>query len=166
MYALRGSSATLLGVQPDASQATAFGAGLAVLAVVAPAPRPWRIGLVLLASGLALVSWFRPDPLEAVAEVEEIIALASAVSPVLAVLAVTLIAGASAAPALAARGTPAGDAGLALSAYMLVAAAMTVLGAFPVPLLGVGMSPILGFWLGAGLLAARLRSAPIPASGS
>jgi hypothetical protein len=165
-WALAFAGQAVLVAQPDASQATAFGAGLAVLAVVAPAPRPWRIGLVLLASGLALVSWFRPDPLEAVAEVEEIIALAIAVSPVLAVLAVTLIAGASAAPALAARGTPAGDVGLALSAYMLAAAATTVLGAFPVPLLGVGMSPILGFWLGVGLLAARLRSAPIPASGS
>jgi hypothetical protein len=128
--------------------------------------RPARAGLVLLSVGLAVASWLRPDPLEAVAEVEEIVSLAHAVSLVLAGLAVLLIAGAASAPAVITRGALAQAAGLALSAYMLVAVATTVAGAFPMPLLGVGMSPILGFWLGVGLLAARLRPAPSPASGS
>lgn len=156
----------VLVAQPDASQATAFGAALIVLAVRAPASRPVRFCLILLAGGLSAISWLRPDPLEAVAEVEEIVAMAYGASSLLAGLAVLLIAATAATPALATRGTPAGDAGLALSAYMLIAAAVTVFGAFPMPLLGVGMSPILGFWLGVGLLAARLRPAPTPASGS
>jgi hypothetical protein len=33
-------------------------------------------------------------------------------------------------------------------------------GAFPVPLVGIGMSPVVGFWLGAGALAAARRSNP------
>ena len=156
----------VLVAQPDASQATAFGAALIVLAVSAPASRPLRIGLILLAGGLSAISWLRPDPLEAVAEVEEIVALANAVSPFLAGLAVVLITAVALTPAVTTRKAPVRDAGLALSGYMLVAAATTVFGAFPMPLLGVGMSPILGFWLGVGLLAARLRPSPTPASGS
>lgn len=164
-WALAFAGQAVLVAQPDASQATAFGAALAALALAAPMTRPARAGLVLLSVGLAAASWLRPDPLEPVAEVEEIVSLAHAVSPVLAGLAVLIIAGAAAAPAVVARSGPARAAGFALSAYMLVAAATTVAGAFPMPLLGVGMSPILGFWLGVGLLAARLRPSPTPASG-
>lgn len=165
-WAVAFAGQAVLVAQPDASQATAFGAALIVLAVRAPASRPARIGLILLAGGLSAVSWLRPDPLAPVPEVEEIVGLASAVSPILAGLAVLLITATALTPAVAARNTPARPAGLALSAYMLIAAAITVFGAFPMPLLGIGMSPILGFWLGVGLLAARLRSASIPASGS
>lgn len=156
----------VLVAQPDASQATAFGAALIVAAVKAPLSRPARIGLILLAGALSAVSWLRPDPLAPVAEVEEIVALASAVSPILAGLAVLLITAVALTPAATARKTPGQQAGLALSAWMLVTAATTVFGAFPMPLLGVGLSPILGFWLGIGLLAARLRPAPSPVSGS
>lgn len=165
-WALAFAGQAVLVAQPDASQATAFGAAVVVLAIGAPASRPVRIGLILLAGALSAISWLRPDPLEAVAEVEEIVALAYAASPILAGLAVLLIATTALAPAAATPGTPARDAGLALSAYMLVAATATVFGAFPMPLLGVGMSPILGFWLGIGLLAARFRTSPTPASGS
>lgn len=156
----------VLVAQPDASQATAFGAALVVLALGAPATRPVRIGLILLSGALSAASWLRPDPLAPIAEVEEILALAYAVSPFLAGLAVLLITAVALAPAAGAGRTPVRDAGLALSAYMLVTAATTVFGAFPMPLLGVGLSPILGFWLGVGLLGARLRRAPTPASGS
>lgn len=165
-WALAFAGQAVLVAQPDASQATAFGAALMVLAVRAPASRPVRIGLILLAGGLSAVSWLRPDPLAPVPEVEEIVGLASAVSPILAGLAVLLITAVALTPAVMARNTLARPAGLALSAYMVVAAAITVFGAFPMPLLGIGMSPILGFWLGVGLLAARLRPAPSPASGS
>ena len=106
-----------------------------------------------MATALAAASWLRPDPLEAIPEVEGIVGLAYAVSPVLALLAVVVLVATLLAPA-----------------YFLTAAATTLFGAFPMPLLGVGMSPILGFWLGVGLLAATLRQSPggaaSPASGS
>ena len=34
---------------------------------------------------------------------------------------------------------------------------MPMFGAFPVPWVGMGMSPIVGGWLGVGLLAAAMR---------
>ncbi len=45
----------------------------------------------------------------------------------------------------------------ALAAYALVSAVAALAGPFPVPLVGMAMSPILGLWLGAGLLAAQAR---------
>ena len=165
-WALAFAGQAVLVAQPDASQATAFGAALIVVSVRAPASRPARIGLILLAGALSAVSWLRPDPLAPVPEVEEIVGMASAVSPILAGLAVLLITAVALTPAVTTRRTPVQQAGRALSVYMLVTAATTAFGAFPMPLLGIGMSPILGFWLGVGLLAARLRPSPSPGSGS
>ena len=45
-------------------------------------------------------------------------------------------------------------AALALSAYFVFSALTPLFGAFPVPLVGIGVSPVIGFWMGAGLLAA------------
>ena len=49
-------------------------------------------------------------------------------------------------------------AGGALSLCLAAWAVTPLFGAFPVPLVGVGMSPILGAWLGVGLLAATARA--------
>lgn len=158
----------LLVLQPDASQATAFAGAVVLIAFRAPFSKPVRVGLVTVAAGLAAFSWLRADPLPPVPEVEEIVALAWGLMPVLAVTAVVLILSTSLAPTLGARLAGAGPSGIAtpLSVYFLLTAGMTLFGAFPMPLLGIGMSPIVGFWLGVGLLAAQIRCAPSPASGS
>jgi hypothetical protein len=44
------------------------------------------------------------------------------------------------------------SAALALFVYFLGCMLMPLCGAFPVPLVGMGMSPILGFWFGIGTL--------------
>lgn len=152
----------LLVVQPDASQATALAAGLVVVAWRADAPVRLRASLIGLAVMLAAASWLRPDPLTAVPEVEEIVALALGLSPALGGAAVVAFGLTAAVPAWTTRSaaTPASTAGLALSAYLLATGLMTVLGSFPMPLLGVGMSPVLGFWLGVGLLASALGTSP------
>jgi cell division protein FtsW (lipid II flippase) len=159
----------LLVVQPDASQAAALAAAMTVVALRSSSPVWLRGGVPAIALALAVAAWGRPDPLSPVPEVEEIVALAAGLSPLLAILAVIVITGASIAPAVAApRSSAARTAGLALSAYMLATAAATLFGAFPMPLLGIGMSPVVGFWLGVGLLGAMLSRmpAPSPASGS
>tara|TARA_R110002167_G_scaffold16688_9_gene64849 strand:+ start:2530 stop:3411 length:882 start_codon:yes stop_codon:yes gene_type:complete len=162
----------LLVVQPDASQATAFGLALVVVAVRAPVTVGLRIGTIAIATALVVASWLRPDPLAPVPEVEEIVGLAYAVMPLLAVLAVALIATTALVPALVTRSSRPDIriGGAALSVYCLATVGTTVFGAFPMPLLGIGMSPILGFWLGVGLLAAWIRResrpAANPASGS
>jgi cell division protein FtsW (lipid II flippase) len=150
----------LLLLQPDASQATALGACLGLLAAFAAGPGAVRGALVVAAGVLAGLSWLRPDPLGPVAEVEEVIGLAYAVSPLAAGLALISLAAVAAAPGFAARSAPPVQrlAGWALSLCFLLWMTMPLLGVFPVPLVGIGMSPILGAWLGVGLLAALLRS--------
>lgn len=144
----------LLIVQPDASQATAFGGALFALIGASRLSRPTRAA-AMTAVGVAIAaSWLRPDPLAPVPEVEQIMSLAWAISPAAAIAAwVALI---CAVGSFALFRTP-GVASRALCAYAVLSVLMPLLGPFPVPMVGMAMSPILGLWLGAGLLAAETR---------
>jgi hypothetical protein len=106
----------------------------------------------------------RPDPIQPVAEVEQIFALCVAVSPILAFLAGLALAAAALAPL--ARSSPAGhparDAAVALSAYFVTVSVAPFIGWFPVPLVGLGMSFPVGWWLGMGLLPVIARRARWP----
>ncbi|MDZ4760015.1 MAG: hypothetical protein SGJ21_02960 [Alphaproteobacteria bacterium] len=150
----------ILVTQPDASQATAFGTALIWIALKSRGGNRIRRmvfgGTALL---LAAGSWLRPDPLLPVPEVEEIVQLAYAISPALAVLALASLLLFSLVPGrLSKDGSPDVQlAGGALSVYFLICIAMPFIGAFPVPLLGVGISPVLGAWFGLGVLAALSR---------
>lgn len=144
----------VLAAQPDASQATASTAAMIGIAAISSRKPLVRLGLVTAAGGLAAVAWLRPDPLAPAPEVEGILGLAMELSPLFAGMAVLSLAAASAAPlAAGARQIPA----VALSLCLLASAVTPFLGAFPVPLVGVGLSPILGAWLGVGLLAGLVR---------
>ena len=162
---LAGSAAmAVLVVQPDASQATAMAFALAVSLWLSPTPRWGRLAGSLACGAAAATAWLRPDPLAPVPEVEEIFRLAGQVSPVALALAAGALAVACASPLLIAHVAKPRPAALALSAYLAVSAAAPLLGAFPTPLVGMGVSPILGFWLAVGLVAAlaRRRDAPAP----
>lgn len=140
----------VLCLQPDASQATAFAAaGIAgLLAARSRGRSPFAAGLSLALA--AVFAWTRPDPLAPLPEVEGIIRLASAQSTAMAALCIASLAAVTASP-LFARNLACADAGppaLALFVYFLTSSLMPLFSAFPVPLVGMGMSPILGFWLG------------------
>lgn len=149
----------ILVLQPDASQATAFGLAMAFVASMRIERGTWRTAVAAGAILLAGAAWLRPDPLLPVPEVEEIIELARARSVFLAVAALALLAAAAVAPAWAVRGSQpeALPAGAALSVCLGLWAVTPFLGAYPVPLVGVGVSPVLGAWLGVGLLAGVMR---------
>jgi len=151
----------LLAGQPDASQATTLAFVMGVVALSAIARPPARLALIAGAAVVATVAWLRPDPLQPVPEVEQIIGLAYALSPLAAVAALLSLAGAAVVPALLTARAPseARLAGLALGLCLLLWSIMPFLGAFPVPLVGIGMSPIVGAWLGVGLLAGAVRRA-------
>jgi len=149
----------LLVLQPDASQAAALGAGMIVVLASLRAPTLVRAGGAAATVLAVVAACLRPDPLVPVPEVEGIVALAWRWSPVAAAVAVALLAATVLYPLrLAGRGRPFTPA-LALAACCAVQAVAPAFGAFPVPLVGIGMSPVLGFWLGAGALAAARRSA-------
>ncbi|MBY0568530.1 MAG: hypothetical protein K2P70_14535 [Hyphomonadaceae bacterium] len=147
------ASLLLLVLQPDASQATTLAAILVVASVISPARRLLRMGTFAGASLLAVVAWFQRDPLQPVPEVEDVIELAFATAPMLAVAALVALALTVIGPGLAARSQPLTPrvAGWALSLCFLGWIATTLFGAYPVPWVGIGLSPIIGAWLGIGL---------------
>lgn len=143
----------VLAAQPDASQATAWFAVVVVAALSSAIRWTVRAPLLLLSLAVTVFAWLRPDPLEPVAQVEDVLELAWAASPVLAVAGGGAVLAACLAPVMKGRTAPA----LALSAYFAATLATTAFGAFPVPLMGVGMGPILGFWIGVGALMAVMN---------
>ncbi len=149
--------AALLILQPDASQATAFLLAILILLIRTPMAPKMRVAAIAVALAAAVAAWLRPDPLEPVAEVEEIFSIALAVSPPAAAFAALALAAATLVP-LAIRpsaGRDARNAALALAAYMAATALAPAFGAFPVPLVGLGMSVPVGWWLAIGLLCAK-----------
>lgn len=149
----------LLVAQPDASQTTTLAAVLILVAAFRAPSRGVKAALILFAGVAAAAAWMRPDPLQPVAEVEEIVGLAFQVSPLIGGLALILLAVFAAVPAALTRPDARLKlAGAALSLCLAAWAVTPLFGAFPVPLVGVGMSPILGAWLGVGLLAATARA--------
>ena len=154
----------LLVLQPDASQATALAAAAALVALRGGGSPLARAAAVAASAGLAGMAWLRPDPLEPVPEVEGIVGLAAKASPLLCASSLALLAAAAMVPALVAR-RAAPDLQLAAAALTACLGVWTLApfyGAFPVPFMGVGPSPILGAWLGVGLLAGLIRASPAP----
>ena len=159
------ATALLLVLQPDAAQATAFAAGAVVLLL--PRSRAdgyaWiRLVPLLVLAGL---SWLRSDPLAPVPHVEGIVALALEQGTgwgAAAVASLLLLP----VPFFAARTAGDGRLGLALGTYVAVTILALALGYFPIPVLGQGASPIIGYLVAIGLLrgfqgsAARAGAAP------
>lgn len=147
--------------QPDAAQATAVALGLAP---VLTNRRFVRAGLgipaLLLLGGAAALTWLRLDHLPPVPHVEQILALAHD-QGTLTFLGALLALGLALLPlARPLRGgePPARALASGASLYLCGAVAATFAGSFPVPLVGAGAGPVLG-WFG---LALPLVGAPRP----
>lgn len=152
-------TAAVILVQPDASQLTSFALAASILVVRSAVASRWKAFVLLVAVVFALGGWMRPDPTTPVAEVEQIFTMCAAVSPLLAWIAGLALAAAAAAPLLfrSAVSPAARDGAVALSAYFVAVSIAPFCGWFPVPLVGLGMSFPIGWWLGIGLLAAIAR---------
>lgn len=148
--------ALLLLLQPDAAQATAFAAGCLIVLIPLAGRDPLRLGCILLLPVLAGLAWLRRDPLAPVPHAEGIVHLAAglgagwAVAAVLSLLVLPL-------PFFLAGQGAGKHAGLALGAYVTVTVLAAFLGNFPVPVMGYGVSPILGYFAALGIL---MRAAP------
>ncbi|MGE0040419.1 MAG: hypothetical protein AB7H88_06460 [Vicinamibacterales bacterium] len=150
----------ILLLQPDAAQAWAFAAGWTVLAV---ATRGRAAAIPAAAVVLvAAVTLLRADPLAPVPHVEGSVGLAVAQGRVWGGASVLALV----APPIVLALTPDRAAGTTLAAYFACTLVAAALGSFPVPFLGYGVSPILGYYLGiAGLapdLARVSAAAPLP----
>jgi cell division protein FtsW (lipid II flippase) len=152
------ATGTILVLQPDASQAVAFAAASAIILYRRSDRLIYKLGGVALCALVAMVSLQRPDTLSPVPEVEGIIALAAGVSIILAAIAIIALALACLAPILASSNQDWSGAEPALAIYFAIAALAPAFGPYPVPLVGLGMSFPLGWWLAVGLLNAPLKS--------
>jgi len=162
LLALIAAIAALLAAQPDASQATAFAvAGVILLARRRELSPGMRLIAMIGLAAFAVLAWSRPDPLQPVPDVEGIFAVLAGESLLLASAAALALAASSLMPLRSrARGDERGIAfGAPLAGYFVTVALMPFLGAFPVPLVGLGMSFPIGYWLGMAFLCAR---APAP----
>jgi len=144
--------------QPDAGQATALLAGVIALAIV-QRPRPADAAALFALLMITGATWLRPDPLAPVAFVEDMVPRAFAAGAAVGALALAALLLLAAAPFVGGRaGEPAGArrASWALGGYLAGTIAVAFAGAFPVPLLGFGASPILGVFVALAALE-RLR---------
>ncbi|HJQ37351.1 MAG TPA: hypothetical protein VKB93_09445 [Thermoanaerobaculia bacterium] len=147
--------ATILAIQPDAGQATAFAGASTLLLIVHWKRNPLAIaGMLALLITLACLSFLRRDPLAPVPYVEEIairIAQQGAAWAIAVVIALILLI-----VPFVVRTT---SAALAIAAYLALAIAASYWGHFPVPVLGYGMSPIIGYFAGWAWLRATRNDA-------
>lgn len=139
---LAAASMAVLAAQPDAALATALAAALAPAIARSPAlAARWRAaGLLALAVGVA-VAWWRPDPLPSIAHVEGIVGLARELGPL--PLAAAVIALALLLVPFVRRNATAGALGRFVGALALVGVAAN----HPVPVMGAGAGPVLGWYL-------------------
>lgn len=140
-------------LQPDAGQATSFAAAVAVLVILDHSLGVMTKGLSVIAIGLAsTASWLRSDPLGPVEHVERILHLLgsrgflgtmAAVSLVLCLLTpivlVTLV--------FKKSGDQNWSLAFSLFVYLLTCFVVTEFGFFPVPVIGAGIAPVIGYYL-------------------
>jgi hypothetical protein len=150
--------AATLAMQPDAGQATAFaGAGILLVAVYLKRNRV-AVAVILALLTLAGLSFLRNDPLPPVPHVEEIatrIAQRGTAWAAAVVVALTL----PIVPFVTPTNRASTSAGLAVAVYLALATAASYWGHFPVPILGYGMSPIIGYFAGWAWRCATTNSA-------
>ena len=145
---------TVIARQPDISQL----AGIALAGAVLFASAFGWIGALaaaLIGAGLATYCLMQPDPLLPVAHVEGIFSLAFEQSQVLGIGMAVSLALACLSPLLLWRSPDLRWKAVALSAYFAVTALAPLLGAYPVPLAGYGLSFVVGWVLGFAALATR-----------
>jgi hypothetical protein len=151
------TAALVLLLQPDASQATAFALALAVVLLHRGPPQTSEWIALAIVAVCAMLAWFRPDPLAPVPHVEGIVSLAASFGTVwwiASLLALVLL------PLpfilVARRRLELRAEALALAAYFGTACVAPFVGAFPVPILGYGLSPILGYFGALGWIILRV----------
>lgn len=145
-------------VQPDAGQATALAAGVGMLALVSGSKSAKQLAMIATAAGGVVLAWVRPDPLQPVDMVENIVARAFELNPLIGFLSLGSLA---MLPAAALWQTARASArrsrwlapATAIAAYLSANVVVVLRGEFPTPVLGFGASPILG-----AILALRLLS--------
>lgn len=145
-------------LQPDAGQATAFAVSAAILmGATRTVATSWRGAGCMLALMGAAAAWMRPDPLSAVPHVERILHMAADqgapwLLAALVSLVVLVLPAAHGAVWLRSVRSEAAPLAASLAVYFTATIAVTELGDFPVPVVGAGAGPVLGWYSLLGIL--------------
>ena len=145
-------AAIALVLQPDASQMSALALAMLVLLIAPSAHLALRLALLIVLLSCAVVAWCIPDPLAPVRYVEGIFGVAAEVSP-FALVAALAFAALPVAALLWAAWLTRSSGTFAVAVYYAVLFAQAPLQVTPVPLLGFGTGPILGYFLVAGMVS-------------
>jgi cell division protein FtsW (lipid II flippase) len=147
-------STIILALQPDAAQAFSFAAaGITMIALTVERQRYQAIGVLLLLAA-ATLSLTQNDPLPPVPHVEGILSLVVstgiswAVPGIAGLLLLPL-------PFFASFARSGDHAALALGVYVTMTILAPLWGTFPVPVMGFGASPILGYFIALALCDRR-----------
>lgn len=145
------AGAVALAIQPDASQVSAFALGMLAI-LVSSSHYKLRFMLLAVLLSCAVVTWFSPDPLMPVRHVEGVFSLAAEISPfalsaALAFAALPIAALTWVAWLTRSSGT------FAVAVYYAALFAQAPMQVTPVPLLGFGAGPILGYFLVVGMVS-------------
>lgn len=145
-------------LQPDGSQLTAFAVATLAILATSRAQRLLRATLAAILLAGAVAAWRIPDPLAPVSYVEGVFSVAAGVSPFALLAAVVSAVLPVLALAWTARATHSSGT-FAVAVYYAALFALAPLQVTPVPLLGFGAGPILGYFLAAGAVSRRQTSA-------
>lgn len=145
--AIGAAGAGILALQPDAAQATSLAAACAVVLACTRTKQAHKLLLsVAVLVATAAASFIRRDPLPPVAQVEEIFGVVSSRGPgpaAMATVALLLLP----VPFFAAWHRHRRVVSLALGVYVALTLLAPAWGTFPVPVMGQGASPILGYFI-------------------
>lgn len=146
---LYGATAIILGFQPDAGQATAFSLSALVLFFYNKMDIKLRTAAVLIAGISIFLAWNRVDLLEPVEYVEDIFYLMSALGPI-GILGIFVISVLLFVPFIIMsfrRVETVRVLSISFIVYLSTSLIITEFGHYPVPVMGAGVSSVLGWFL-------------------
>jgi hypothetical protein len=133
--------------QPDASLVTAFSAAAVMLLFRKNSSNTTKVLILMAAIGASIFAWYNLDSLPAVSYVEDILSLAWKISGffgICSVISLVLLP----LPFFALANQENKTMALSLGIYFSLILLATIFGNFPVMVMGYGISPIIGYFIG------------------
>jgi hypothetical protein len=136
----------LLAIQPDASQLTGFAIPMMFMLVSKTDKKSLRLFIVGILSALIIISWVFIDSLPAVAYVEGILGLLKNVGLIWLIIGVISLIMLPA-PFILLSPKNLKLPSICVGLYFIIILVSTLFGNFPVPLMGYGISPVIGYYI-------------------
>lgn len=134
-------------IQPDASQVTAFAISTSIILISKFTNKTAALSIILFAFTTTVISWYNLDNLKPVNYVENIVQMAGEINKsfiILALISLVLLI----LPFFTVYSETKKIIAIALGSYYTFSILSTFIGNFPVMIMGYGISPIIGYFIG------------------